>query len=82
MTPEQEQALQAKLADIGYPAYVVQPGEDDILMLYVQECFVCGALYALSMEDSQLKALIDETVSAPSQAEVPPPPTVYMSRGG
>lgn len=62
MTPEQEQTLQEKMTSLGYPDFAVMPGEDNVLMLYVQEHLICGALYALQMPDAQLKALIDETV--------------------
>lgn len=62
MTEEQEQELTDKLTGIGYPTFEVLPGEDNILMLHVQDHLICGALYALSMPDEQLKALVDETV--------------------
>lgn len=62
MTPEQEQTFSEKLTRLGYPTFEVLPGEDDILMLYVDTRLICGAGYALSMTDEQLKALLDETV--------------------
>lgn len=54
--------LTDKLKRIGYPEFEVTPGEDEVLMLYVQGHLVGGALYALSLPDEQLKSLIDETV--------------------
>ena len=62
MTAEQEQELTDKLTHIGYPDFEVLPGEDDVLMLHVQGHFIGGALYALSLPDEQLKALVDETM--------------------
>lgn len=62
MTPEQDQVLTDKLKALGYPDFAVQPGEDDIAMLYIDHRLICGTLYALSMPDKQLKALIEETV--------------------
>lgn len=62
MTEEQEQQLTERLTQLGYPAFEVLPGEDDVLMLHIQDHLICGVLYALSLEDEQLKALIDETV--------------------
>ena len=63
MTPEQEQALAETMTRIGYPGFEVLPGQEDVLMLHVQTHLICGVLYALSMSDEQLKALIDETVA-------------------
>lgn len=63
MTEEQEQALTEKMATLGYPDFEVLPGEDEILMLHTKGRLICGALYALSMDGAQLKALIDETVA-------------------
>lgn len=63
MTPDQTQALTDKITSWNYPEPKIEPGEDDVLMLYVCERLICGALYALSMPDEQLKALIDETVA-------------------
>lgn len=67
MTSEQEQALSEKLTSIGYPAFEMLPGEDSILMLHIADHLICGALYALSMPDEQLKSLIDETVTVGGQ---------------
>lgn len=67
MDTEQEQEFADKLRRIGYPDFDVVPGEDDILMLHMQDKLICGALYALSMPDAELKALIDETVAAGGQ---------------
>jgi hypothetical protein len=63
MTPDQTQTLTDKITGWGYPEPKIEPGEDDVFMLYVCERLICGALYALSMPDEQLKALIDETVA-------------------
>lgn len=68
MTAEQEQELTDKLKRIGYPDFAVLPGEENVLMLHVADHLIAGALYALSMSDEQLKALIDETVQAGGQA--------------
>jgi len=62
MTPEQKQELNKKLTGLGYPDFQIEPGEDEIVMLRVKDLLICGALYALSLPDDQLKALIDETV--------------------
>lgn len=62
MDAEQEQELTDKLKRIGYPDFETSPGEDEVLMLYVQNHLIGGALYALSLPDDQLKALIDETM--------------------
>lgn len=62
MTEEQEQQLTEKLTRIGYSAFEVLPGEDDILMLHIQDRLIGGVLYALSLSDDDLKKLIDETV--------------------
>lgn len=63
MTPEQEQSLTEKMATLGYPDFEIMPGEDNVLMLHVQNKLIGGSLYALSLPDEQLKALIDETVA-------------------
>jgi hypothetical protein len=64
MTPDQEQSLAEKMAKLGYSDYCeVLVGEDEVLMLHIRGHLICGALYALSMPDEQLKALIDETVA-------------------
>ncbi len=63
MTPDQEQQLTEKMTALGYPDFEVMPGEDEILMLHSKGHLICGALYALSMPDEQLKALLDETVA-------------------
>jgi hypothetical protein len=62
MTSEQEQALTEKLARLGYPDFEVLPGEDEVLMLHIQDRLICGVLHALSLPDEALKSLIDETV--------------------
>lgn len=67
MTPEQEQALTETMTRIGYPNFEVLPGEENVLMLHVQEKLIGGALFALSLPDGQLKALIDETVQVEGQ---------------
>lgn len=58
MTPEQDQAIEEKMTDIGYPDFDIMPGEDEILMLYIKRQFICSVDYALSLPDEQLKALI------------------------
>lgn len=62
MTTEQEQTLTEKMTQLGYPDLVIMPGQEQVLMLYVHDHLICGALYALSMSDEQLKALLNETV--------------------
>ncbi len=62
MATKQEKALTDKLAGLGYPGFETLPGEDSILMLHIQGLLICGVLYALSMPDEQLKALIGETI--------------------
>lgn len=63
MTPDQEQSLTEKMTNLGYPDFELIPGEDDVLMLHAKDRLICGALYALSMADAELKALLDETVA-------------------
>lgn len=60
MTPEQE--LTEKLTDLGYPDFQITPGEDELLMLFIDDHLICGVSYALSLSADQLKAFIDETV--------------------
>lgn len=63
MTPEQKQELTEKLERVGYSdEFELRPGEDKVLMIYVQDHFICGALYALSMSDKWLESLIDEEI--------------------
>ena len=62
MTEEQEQRLTERLTSLGYPSFEVLSGEDEVLMLHVQDRLICGVLYALEMSDEALKALLDETV--------------------
>lgn len=62
MTPEERQALTDKMAGLGYPDFEEVSGEDEVLMLYVHGHLIGGALYALSLPEEQLKALIDETM--------------------
>ncbi len=57
-------ALSDKLKQIGYPDFETRPGEEKILMLYVQDHLIGSVEYALSLSDDDLKALIDETVAA------------------
>lgn len=63
MTDEQGQQLTEKLTRLGYPTFEVLPGQEEVLMLHIQSRLICGALYALSMEDEQLKALIADTLA-------------------
>lgn len=65
MAAKQKQALTDKLTSIGYPTFEAQPGQEDVLMLYVDGRLIGGVDYALSLSDEQLKALIDETVAVP-----------------
>lgn len=65
MTEQQEQALDEKMTRLGSPSFEVLPGQEEVLMLHVEGRLICGALYALDMQDAQLKALIDETVQVP-----------------
>jgi hypothetical protein len=64
MASKQEKALAEKMKGLGYVGKSVEmkPGEEDVLMLHVQDCLICGVAYALEMPDDALKALIDETV--------------------
>ncbi len=57
------QALTDKLKRLGYPDFEVKPGEDKVMMLYIQDHLIGGANYALSLKDDTLKAFIDETVA-------------------
>ncbi len=58
-----EQELAEKLDQIGYPDFDVLPGEDEVLMIYIHDHLICGALYALSLPSEQLKKLIEETIT-------------------
>jgi hypothetical protein len=62
MAAKQDKALAEKLARLDYPDFEVHPGEDDITMLHIDGHLICSVLYALALEDSALKALIDETL--------------------
>jgi hypothetical protein len=59
---KQDQALTEKLTGAGYPDFEVKPGEDEVLMLHIQEKLIGSVEYALSLSDEQLKTLIDETL--------------------
>lgn len=73
MTPEQAQRLADKMTRIGYPDFDVRPGQDEVLMLHVQDRLICGALHALDeRSDESLKSLIDETVPVPVQEQPEP----------
>ena len=55
--------LTAKLDRVGYPAFALRKYDgEDLIMLYIQDCLICGLDHALSLSDESLKALIDETV--------------------
>lgn len=73
MTPEQMQALSEKVAGWGYPEPEIKQSDDEVfedtLMLYVADRPICGALYASTMPDEQLKALINETVGSLESTE-------------
>lgn len=63
MAAKQNKALTNKLTALGYTDGIeTKPGQEDVLMLYVQGHLICSVDYALSMPDEQLKALVDETV--------------------
>lgn len=62
MTADQEEQLTEKLLGLDFVDFKLQPGEDDITMLYVEEHFICGALHALSLSDEELSDLIKETI--------------------
>jgi hypothetical protein len=63
MTAKQGKALNDKLAALGYTEGIeTKPGQEDVLMLYVQGHLICSVSYALEMSDEQLKALLDETL--------------------
>jgi hypothetical protein len=58
-----EQALNNKLAALGYTDSIeTKPGQEDVLMLYMQDHLICSVSYALEMSDEALKVLLDETV--------------------
>lgn len=59
---KQDKALIEKLKRLGYADFETKPGQEDVLMLYVQGHLISGVDYALSLSDEVLKALIDETV--------------------
>jgi hypothetical protein len=73
MTPEQMQALSEKITEWNYPEPEIKLSDDDVfedtLMLYVAGRAICGALYASTMPDTQLQALITETVGSPEPVE-------------
>lgn len=83
LEPSEEQELASTLTRLGHPTFEVKAGMDDVLMLYVSGHLICGALYALSMTDEQVGALVDETlavVDAPV-APVPAAPEVETPAG-
>jgi hypothetical protein len=68
MIAKQDKSLTEKLTRLGYTDGIeTKPGQEDVLMLYVQGHLICGVDYALSLSDEQLKALIDETVQVGEQ---------------
>lgn len=54
--------LKKKLKRLDYTDFETKPGQEDVLMLHVQDRFICSVEYALDMPSEQLKALIDETL--------------------
>jgi len=67
---KQDKTLDEKLAALGYTDGIeTKPGQEDMLMLYVQEHLICSVSYALEMSDEQLKALLDETVQGVEEGE-------------
>lgn len=68
MIAKQDKSLTEKLTRLGYTDGIeTKPGQEDVLMLYVQGHLICSVDYALSLSDEQLKALIDETVQVGEQ---------------
>lgn len=66
MTPEQERQLTDKLTQLGYPAFEVMPGIDNVLMLRIDGHLISSVDYALSLPDETLNSLIGETVGGQS----------------
>ena len=64
MTEEQDKKLEEKMSRIGYPDFDILPGQDDILMVFVNHSLVCGAEYALTISDDELKSLVVGVVAA------------------
>ena len=62
MASKQDKALKEKLTRLDYPDFKTEPGEEEVVMLHVQDHLICSVSYALEMSDEQLKALIEETV--------------------
>lgn len=60
--PQPELELEEKLKCLDYPDFSIAPGQENILMLYMQDKLICSVNYALSLSDEDLKALIDETI--------------------
>ena len=68
-TEEQKQTLTETLTRLGYAETEVEivpgtPEQGEIAMLHVNTVFISSALYALSLTDVELKALIDGAIQA------------------
>lgn len=55
-------ALTDKLKRLNYPDFETMPGEDKVLMLHIDDYFICSVDYACSLSDGDLLALIEETI--------------------
>lgn len=68
MATKQDKALAEKLTRLGYTDGIeTKPGQEEVVMLYVQGRLISGVDYALSLSDEALKTLIDETVQVGEQ---------------
>jgi len=63
LTAEQEAALTEKLGALGYPSHSVQPGIDDIPMLYISGRLICSVEFALQLGEEALSHLVAETLT-------------------
>lgn len=54
----QEQELTERLEQMGYSEIQIKRGQEDVLMLYMNEHLICSVDHALSLSDEDLKALI------------------------
>lgn len=57
-----EQELLEKLTRLGYPEHTIQPGEENVPLLFIQDRLICSITYALLLSDEDLQALIKETL--------------------
>lgn len=58
-----DQELHEKVARIGFPEFSILPGQEEVPMLIIEDRLICGASYAYSLSDEDLRTLITETLA-------------------